>query len=188
MTAPRPAEPRERPPRLPEDGPTELVPTEDGDYVERLSGGTATMLLVWLIGTGAGSALLLFWVYMGVVLGQRLGAGDLFSAIGFYVGIFGASGPVVLWLAGRAQGHSFAWFAFTAAKIGALMAAIIIAIGALGALLVGAGITAHGLRSAGLLAAATFVLSLVWGAATWSADWYIARARTIEPTEPGGRP
>ena len=181
MTEPRARTPREGPPQLPEDGPTELVPTEDGDYVERLSGGTATMLLVWLIGTGAGSALLVFWVYMALVLGERLGAGDLFSAIGFYVGIFGASGPVVLWLTGRAQGHSLGWFLFTAAKIGALMAAIIIGIGTIGALLVGAGITAHGLRSAGLLAAGTFVLSLVWGAATWSADWYIARARTVEP-------
>ena len=180
MTEPGTPAPRERPPRLAEDGPTELVPTEDGDYVERLSGGTATLLLVWLIGTGAGSALLVFWVYMVLVVGERLGPGDLFSAMGFYVGIFGASGPVVLWLAGRAQGHSLGWFAITAAKIGGLMSAIVIAIGALGALLVGAGITGHGLRSAALLAVATLLLSLVWGLATWSADWYIARARTVE--------
>ena len=32
------------------DGPTELVPNEKGDLVERLSAGTATILLVWLIG------------------------------------------------------------------------------------------------------------------------------------------
>ena len=43
----------ERPPTLAEDSPTELVETDDGELVERLSGSTATMLLAWLIGIGA---------------------------------------------------------------------------------------------------------------------------------------
>ena len=46
------------PPKLPGDGPTELVEGNDGELVERLSTGTATLLLVWLVGVGAGSALL----------------------------------------------------------------------------------------------------------------------------------
>ena len=51
----------ERPPDLAPDGPTELVEGSDGELVERLSAGTATLLLVWLIGTGAASALLAAW-------------------------------------------------------------------------------------------------------------------------------
>ena len=31
------------------EGPTELVEGADGELIERLSGGTATLLLVWLI-------------------------------------------------------------------------------------------------------------------------------------------
>ena len=42
------------PPDLAPDGPTELVEGNDGELVERLSAGTATLLLVWLIGTGRG--------------------------------------------------------------------------------------------------------------------------------------
>ena len=160
-----------------EGGPTELVPTDEGGLVERLSAGTATLLLVWLIGIGAGSALLALWVFMAIVLGERLGIGDLFSALGFYVGIFGASGPIVLWLTGRAQGHSLAWFLATALKIGVVMLAIVVGFGAVAALLAGPGIGIGGLYSAGVLALAVLVLSVVWALATWSADWYIARAR-----------
>jgi hypothetical protein len=84
------------------------------------------MLLVWLIGIGAGSALLAAWIFAEVVAKQRLGIGALFSGFGLYVGLFGASGPTVLWLAGRAQGHSLKWFAWTAAKMGLVMIGIVI--------------------------------------------------------------
>ena len=106
------------PPTLPNDGPTRLVEGSDGELVERLSGGTATLLLAWLIGVGAGSALLGAWVLAVGVLRVRLGAAELFGAPGLYIGLFGASGPTVLWLAGRAQGRSLGWFLLTAAKIG----------------------------------------------------------------------
>ena len=43
--------------------------------VERLSGGTATLLLVWLIGVGALSTLLAAWLYVWLVFGERLGVG-----------------------------------------------------------------------------------------------------------------
>lgn len=170
----------EAPPR--EGGPTELVPTDEGGLVERLSAGTATLLLVWLIGIGAGSALLALWIFVAIVLGDRLGPGDLFSGLGFYVSIFGASGPVILWLTGRAQGRSLAWFLFTALKIGGVMLAIVIVFGAIAALLAGPGLGVGSVRSVALLAVATAAMSLIWGAATWAADWYIARARV----DPGG--
>jgi hypothetical protein len=88
------------------DGPTELVETDSGELVERLSSGTATLLLVWLLIVGAGSALLAAWVVATMVLGERLGAGALFSDFGFYLALYGATGPTVLWLSGRAQGHT----------------------------------------------------------------------------------
>lgn len=158
-------------------GPTEMVPTDEGELVERLSSGTATLLLVWLIGVGAASALLALWVFFAIVLGERLGLGDLLSSLGFYVSIFGASGPVILWLTGRAQNHSLPWFLLTALKIGSVMFAIVVAFGAVAALLAGPGIGVNGLVSAGILAVATAAMSLIWGTATWAADWYIARAR-----------
>ena len=105
-----PSEPPNEPPELAPDGPTELVEGADGELVERLSAGTATLLLIWLIGTGAASALLAAWIFAAMILGQRLGADDLFSSTGFYVALFGASGPTLLWLTGRAQGHSLGWF------------------------------------------------------------------------------
>ncbi|MBA3586981.1 MAG: hypothetical protein H0W41_05000, partial [Chloroflexi bacterium] len=39
-------------------GPTEVVESASGEMIERLSGPTATLLLVWLIGIGALSTLL----------------------------------------------------------------------------------------------------------------------------------
>jgi hypothetical protein len=165
------------PPKLAEDSPTELVETEQGELVERLSGSTATMLLVWLIGIGAGSALLAAWIFAEVVADRRLGIGDLFSGLGLYVGLFGASGPTVLWLAGRAQGHSLAWFAWTAAKMGLVMIGIVIVAAVAGILILGGGINGGHLALALLLIAITLVLSLIWALATWSADRYIARAR-----------
>ena len=162
-------------------GPTELVPTEEGELVERLSSGTATLLLIWLIAVGAGSALLAVWAFFWIVLGERLGLDDLFSSLGFYISIFGASGPVILWLTGRAQNHSLPWFLLTALKIGAVMFAIVVAFGAVAALLAGPGIGVGGLVSAGILAVATAAMSLIWGTATWAADWYIARARVEAP-------
>lgn len=167
----------DRPPKLAEDSPTELVETDDGELVERLSGGTATMLLVWLIGIGAGSTLLAAWIFAAAVLGQHLGIGALFSGFGLYVGLFGAAGPTVLWLAGRAQGHSLAWFAWTSAKIGLLMIAMVMAVTAVGILILGGGFGNGVLLVVALLVVVTLVLSLVWALATWSADRYIARAR-----------
>jgi hypothetical protein len=166
-----------RPPKLAEDSPTELVETEEGELVERLSGGTATMLLIWLMGIGAATALLAAWIFAEVVAHQRLGLGALFSGFGLYVGLFGAAGPTVLWLAGRAQGHSLPWFIWTAAKIGLLMIGIVIVVGVGGILILGGGVGGPHLALALLLIGITLVLSLIWALATWSADRYIARAR-----------
>ena len=97
------------------DGPTEMVEGADGELVERLSGGTATLLLVWLMGVGALSTLVGAWLFVWIVTGDRLGVGALFGGFGFYTALAGAAGPCVLWLAGRAQDHSLAWFMVTAA-------------------------------------------------------------------------
>ena len=164
-------------PHLPADGPTELVEGRDGEMVERLSTGTATLLLAWLIGTGAASALLAAWILAALFLRQRLGVGELFSAAGFYVALFGASGPILLWLTGRAQGHSLGWFWLTAAKIGVAMIGSIIAVIALGAILLGATIGSGFVPLAAVLVASTLGLTVVWALTTWSADRYIARAR-----------
>jgi len=164
-------------PELPEDGPTEMVEAGDGELVERLSTGTATLLLAWLIGIGAGSALLAAWIFAAVLLEQRLGLADLFSGTGFYVALFGASGPTILWLAGRAQEHGLGWFLLTAAKIGLAMIGSIIAVGALGVLILGGGLTSDSLLAAGVLICLTLVLSVLWAVATWLADRTIARAR-----------
>src|SRR2546429_634784 len=91
------------------DGPTKLEPNEKGELVERLSGGTATLLLVWLIGIGAATALLAVSM---LVFGFVPGPG---------------------------------------APLAAATAMIL-----------------------------TLVAALTWGVATWSADRYIARARSVE--------
>ena len=164
-------------PELPPDGPTELVEGSDGELVERLSTGTATLLLAWLIGTGAASALLATWLFAALVLNQRLGAGQLFSSLGLYVAVFGASGPTLLWLTGRAQGHTLAWFGLTAAKIGLAMIGSIILVIGLGAIMLGANIGPGFLPLAAILAGMTLILSMTWALATWAADRYIAQAR-----------
>lgn len=171
-----------RPPELPPDGPTELVEGSDGELVERLSTGTATLLLVWLVGTGAATALLAAWLFAAVVLRQRLGVGELFSSLGLYIAVFGAAGPTLLWLTGRAQGHSLAWFGLTAAKIGMAMIGSIILVLGLGALMVGALIGPGFIPIAAILAGVTLILSMIWALVTWAADRYIARAR-VEGTE-----
>jgi hypothetical protein len=170
----------EQRPRAADEGPTEMVETDEGELVERLSGGTATLLLVWLIGIGAGSALLAVWILARALFDQRLGLGDLFSGLGLYVSIFGAAGPTVLWLAGRAQGRSLAWFAWTAAKIGLLMIGIMIVFGVVVAWLLGGELGAQAPFVGGVLVAATLLLSIIWALAVWSADRYIARARVGE--------
>jgi hypothetical protein len=164
-------------PHLPPDGPTEMVEGRDGELVERLSTGTATTLLAWLIGTGGASALLAAWILAAVFLRTRLGPGDLFSATGFYIALFGASGPILLWLTGRAQGHSLGWFLVTAAKIGVAMIGSIIAVIGLGAILLGASIGGGFLPLAAVMVVTTLALTVVWALVTWSADRYIARAR-----------
>lgn len=164
-------------PKLPDDGPTELVEGKDGELEERLSAGTATLLLAWLIGIGAGSALLAAWLFSAVLLDQRLGMDDLLSGTGLYVALFGAAGPTILWLSGRAQDHPLKWFLFTGAKMGLAMIGSIIAVAGLGVLMLGGGLTSDSLVAAAVLIAATLVLSVLWALATWAADRYIARAR-----------
>ena len=176
-----PPEPPPAPPDLAPDGPTELVEGNDGELVERLSAGTATLLLAWLIGTGAASALLAAWIFAAFLLGRRLGAADLFSSIGFYVALFGASGPTLLWLTGRAQGHSLGWFAWTAAKIGVAMIGSILLVVGLGLLMVGAGFGPGFLPVSAILVGTTLLLSMLWAIVTWSADRYIAGERVEGP-------
>jgi hypothetical protein len=172
-----PAPDGDRPPHLAEDSPTELVETDAGDLVERLSGATATLLLAWLIGIGAGTALIGVWIFVWVISGTRMGVDTLFSSLGFYVALAGASGPCILWLAGRAQGHSLAWFALTAAKIGAVMVAITVVVGVLAALVLGRLPGFGAFVVAAILLVGVLLISQVWGVVVWSADRYIARAR-----------
>lgn len=162
-------------------GPTEIVETEGGELIERLSGGTATLLLVWLIGIGALSTLLAAWLFIWIVTGERLGIGALFSGFGFYTSLAGAAGPCVLWLAGRAQGHSLAWFVVTAVKIVLVMVAIILVVVLLSTLvMVGALPGSGAVAAAGLMVLMATALSVIWALATWSADRWIARARVTE--------
>jgi hypothetical protein len=161
------------------DGPTEVVETESGDLVERLSGGTATLLLVWLIGVGALTTLLGAWVYVWIVSGERLGIGALFGGFGLYTALAGAAGPCVLWLAGRAQGHRIGWFVATSAKIALVMVALVLATALLGTLVMAGSLPGGGaLLLAALMVAVALVLSVPWALATWAADRWIARART----------
>ena len=168
------------------DGPTELVEGADGEMVERLSGGTATLLLVWLVGVGALSTLLAAWTFVWIVSGDRLGIGALFGGFGFYTALAGAAGPCVLWLAGRAQGHSLGWFMLTAAKIALVMVAIV-AVLILGATLIMAGAVPGwgALRAAALMAGMAVALAQLWAVATWGADRWIARARLDVPDASG---
>jgi hypothetical protein len=162
------------------DGPTEVVETEGGDLVERLSGGTATLLLVWLIGVGALTTLLGAWVYVWLVSGERLGIGALFGGFGLYTALGGAAGPCVLWLAGRAQGHRIGWFLVTSAKIALVMIGLVLATILLGTLIMAGSLPGGGaLVLAVLMIAFALVLSVPWAFATWAADRWIARARTV---------
>ena len=171
--------PGDVPPHLPEDGPTRLVEGNDGELVERLSSGTATLLLVWLIGIGAGSALLGAWLLSALVFRVRLGADELFGAPGLYIGLLGATGPTVLWLAGRAQGRSLRWFIVTAVKIGLVMDAILVGGTLLVSFVMGVSFAAGALVVAAALVVITLAAAVVWALATWSADRYIAAARVV---------
>lgn len=170
-------------PQLPEDGPTRLVEGNDGELVERLSGGTATLLLVWLVGVGAGSALLAAWLLSALVLNVRLGAEHLFGAPGLYVSLYGATGPTVLWLTGRAQDHSLGWFALTAAKMGLVMAAILIGGLVLVTLVMGAALGPGVVRVTAGVFGFTLAVSVLWALATWAADRYIASARVVSDAD-----
>jgi len=163
------------------DGPTELVEGPEGELIERLSGGTATLLLVWLIGVGALSTLLAAWVFVWIVTGERLGVGALFGGFGLYTALAGAAGPCVLWLAGRAQGHSLGWFAWTAAKIGLVMV-VLVAMAVLAITVIMAGVLPGigAVQVGGLMALMAVILSQVWALATWAADRWIARARVTD--------
>jgi len=162
-----------------ENGPTEVVETEGGDLIERLSGGTATLLLIWLIGVGALSTLLATWLYAWLVFGTRLGIGHLFGGFGLYTALAGAAGPCVLWLAGRAQGHTLGWFMLTGAKIALVMVAMLLGIVFLASLVMAGAIPGlPALLAAAVMLLAAIVLGHVWAVATWAADRWIARART----------
>jgi hypothetical protein len=169
----------EPPPQLPEDGPTKLVEGNDGELVERLSGGTATLLLVWLIGIGAGTALLGAWLISALIFRIRLGSGELLGTPGLYLALLGATGPTVLWLAGRAQGRSLRWFIVTAAKIGLVMDAILIGGTLLVSLVMGVSFAGGALVVAAGLVVVTLGAAVIWALATWSADRYIASARVV---------
>lgn len=168
---------RTEPEKIAEDGPTELVPDAEGELVERLSGGTATILLVWLLGIGAGSALLGVWIFSAVVLGTRLGIDALLGGPGLYTAIGGAAGPCVLWLTGRAQGHTLGWYVWTSAKIGLVMIGLV-TIFFFSAMLLFGYLPGSGAPIwVGTALVFTLAASLVWAVATWAADRYIARAR-----------
>ena len=168
----------DEPPR--EDGPTEMVETEGGELVERLSGGTATLLLIWLIGVGALSTLLAAWLFVWLVTGERLGIGYLFGGFGLYTAVAGAAGPCVLWLTGRAQGHPLRWFMVTASKIALVMVGLVLATGALAALVMAGAIPGvRAIVAAAIMALGAIALAQVWAVATWAADRWIARARTV---------
>ncbi|HEY7451064.1 MAG TPA: hypothetical protein VIA02_00920 [Candidatus Limnocylindria bacterium] len=161
------------------EGPTELVETDSGELVERLSAGTATVLLIWLVMIGAGTALLGAWAVAYFVLGERLGSGALVSDFGFYVALYGVTGPTVLWLAGRAQGHAARWFVWTAVRIGLFMSALTILFGGLVILVLGRGFTSGHVVLAVSVLGMTLAMSVVWGLAVWAADRWIAQARTV---------
>lgn len=164
-----------------DDGPTEVVETEEGELVERLSGGTATLLLAWLIGIGALSTLLAVGAFVWIVTGRGLGLGALFGGFGIYTSLAGAAGPCVLWLAGRAQGHTLAWFMGTAAKIALVMLAVVLVMIFLVTLIMAGAVPGLGaLVTIGLMVVLALALSQVWAVATWAADRWIARARLDE--------
>lgn len=161
------------------EGPTELVEGADGELVERLSGGTATVLLAWLIGIGALSTLLAAWLFVWIVSRERLGLGALFGGFGFYTGLAGATGPCILWLAGRAQDRPLRWFLWTATRIALVMVAVVVALVAGAIVLMAGTLPGIGVALAGLLMAGFAVaVAQVWALATWAADRWIARART----------
>ena len=160
------------------DGPTEIVETEEGELIERLSGGTATLLLIWLLGVGGLSTLVAAGTFVWIVSGERPGIDALFGGFGIYTSLAGASGPCVLWLAGRAQNHTVGWFMLTAAKIALVMVVIIVGIIVGAILIMGGSLPVIGaLAAGGLMAVMALVLSQIWGLATWAADRWIARAR-----------
>jgi hypothetical protein len=161
-----------------DDGPTEVVETDQGELIERLSGGTATLLLVWLIGVGALSTLLAAWLFVWFVSGERLGVDALFGGFGIYTALAGAAGPCVLWLAGRAQGHSLGWFMLTAAKIALVMMGLVLVFVFGAALVMGGAVPGPGaLLGAAALGLGAIILAQIWALATWAADRWIARAR-----------
>ena len=86
----------------------------------------------------------------------------------------------MLWLAGRAQGHGLAWFVLTAVKIGLVMLAILLAFVAVSMLVFGFVPGPGAPLAAATAMILTLVAALTWGVATWSADRYIARARSVE--------
>ena len=133
---------------------------------------------MWLIGVGALSTLLAAWLFVWFVTGERMGLDALFGGFGIYTALAGAAGPCVLWLAGRAQGHSLGWFMLTAAKIALVMIGLVLVFVFGAALVMGGAVPGPGaLLGAAALAAGAVILAQVWALATWAADRWIARAR-----------
>jgi hypothetical protein len=115
------------------------------------------------------------------VSGDRLGADALFGGFGIYTALVGAAGPCVLWLAGRAQGHSFGWFSLTAAKIALVMVGLVLVFVFGAALVMSGAVPGVGaLLGAVAIGIGAVILAQVWAVATWAADRWIARAR-LEP-------
>jgi hypothetical protein len=121
------------------------------------------------------------WIFVWIVSGERLGLGALFGGFGFYTALAGAAGPCILWLTGRAQGHSLGWFLLTSAKIALTMVAIVAVAIVVAALVLAGAIPSPTAIGAGVfLAVMALALSVLWAVATWAADRWIARARVSD--------
>ena len=100
---------------------------------------------------------------MWAVSGERLGLDALFGGFGLYTSLAGAAGPCVLWLAGRAQGHSLGWFMRTAAQI-ALVMVVLVLVFVFGVAIVMSGAVpgAGALLGAVAMAAGAVLFAKVW--------------------------
>ena len=87
----------------------------------------------------------------------------------------------MLWLTGRAQGHSLGWFLWTAAKIGLAMIGSIVLVIAVGLLVMGASLGSGFLPVSAILVGGDPDPVDLWAVVTWSADRYIARVRVEDP-------
>jgi hypothetical protein len=82
-------------------------------------------------------------------------------------------------MTGRAQDRSLGWFMVTAAKIGLVMAAILVGGLLLVTVVMGAALGPGAVRVTIGVFGFTLAVSVLWALATWSADRYIAGARVV---------